>query len=171
MPEECASMRSMARWVLPVLVGPSTAVTPAPRARASRLWGAENETGISDRQGIPYATERTPGGMVAQAGAIRLRTIDETPRARGTRPPRPRPALVSRFAPSAAQLGPSKAISNGLIAGDSVPYCDVLRRRRDAALTSRTSLERIAAESLTRFYSDFVHAIYGHCRALCHYQQ
>lgn len=26
-------MRSMARWVLPVLVGPSTAVTPAPRVR------------------------------------------------------------------------------------------------------------------------------------------
>src|SRR5262245_9438057 len=29
-------MRSMARWVFPVLVGPSTAVTPAPRARDAR---------------------------------------------------------------------------------------------------------------------------------------
>src|SRR5690349_3715329 len=32
-PDECANIRSIARWVLPVLVGPSTAVTPAPRAR------------------------------------------------------------------------------------------------------------------------------------------
>src|SRR5690348_11567246 len=33
-PDECASIRSMARCVLPVLVGPSTAVTPAPGARS-----------------------------------------------------------------------------------------------------------------------------------------
>src|SRR6476646_2158012 len=33
-PEECASIRSIARCVLPVLVGPSTAVTPAPGARS-----------------------------------------------------------------------------------------------------------------------------------------
>ena len=36
----------MARWVLPVLVGPSTAVTPAPRRRPSRVTGDENEIGI-----------------------------------------------------------------------------------------------------------------------------
>src|SRR3989304_9947324 len=30
-PTSCASSRSMARWVLPVLVGPRTAVTPRPR--------------------------------------------------------------------------------------------------------------------------------------------
>src|SRR5881394_3178229 len=47
MPEECASMRSMARCVLPVLVGPRTAVTPAPRA--SRDVERENEMGISVR--------------------------------------------------------------------------------------------------------------------------
>src|SRR6478672_5836361 len=35
-PDECPSMRSIARWVFPVLVGPSTAVTPAPRARVAR---------------------------------------------------------------------------------------------------------------------------------------
>jgi hypothetical protein len=46
MPDEWASMRSMARWVLPVLVGPSTAVTPVPRALESRLVGEENEIGI-----------------------------------------------------------------------------------------------------------------------------
>jgi hypothetical protein len=33
-PLECASIRSIARCVLPVLVGPSTAVTPAPGARS-----------------------------------------------------------------------------------------------------------------------------------------
>src|SRR5262249_8520441 len=31
MPTSWASRRSMARWVLPVVVGPSTAVTPRPR--------------------------------------------------------------------------------------------------------------------------------------------
>src|SRR5215469_12147029 len=36
----------MARWVFPVLVGPSTAVTPAPRARRARSAGGENEIGI-----------------------------------------------------------------------------------------------------------------------------
>src|SRR6187200_2173655 len=46
MPDECPSIRSMARNVLPVLVGPSTAVTPAPRRRPSRLTGDENERGI-----------------------------------------------------------------------------------------------------------------------------
>src|SRR6266436_3833796 len=43
MPEECASIRSIARWVLPVLVGPSTAVTPEPGARAFANVGAEEE--------------------------------------------------------------------------------------------------------------------------------
>src|SRR6201996_9458318 len=43
MPEECASRRSIARWVLPVLVGPSTAVTPAPGARSLENKGGEDE--------------------------------------------------------------------------------------------------------------------------------
>src|SRR5208283_1718357 len=47
MPEECASIRSIARWVLPVLVGPSTAVTPAPRARDERLGCGEKEIAIT----------------------------------------------------------------------------------------------------------------------------
>src|SRR5215210_2581076 len=46
MPDECPSIRSIARKVLPVLVGPSTAVTPAPRRRPSRVTGDENEIGI-----------------------------------------------------------------------------------------------------------------------------
>src|SRR6202008_1694512 len=46
-PDECASIRSMARWVLPVLVGPSTAVTPWPRATASREVTGEKDIGIS----------------------------------------------------------------------------------------------------------------------------
>src|SRR3954471_1283134 len=41
-PEECATIRSIARCVLPVLVGPSTAVTPAPGAR-SCADGEEND--------------------------------------------------------------------------------------------------------------------------------
>jgi hypothetical protein len=50
LPEECASMRSMARCVLPVLVGPSTAVTPAPRAPVPRLVEEEKEMGINGRK-------------------------------------------------------------------------------------------------------------------------
>src|SRR6516165_3797723 len=39
-------MRSIARWVFPVLVGPKTAVTPAPRAPDSRLLTQEKEMDI-----------------------------------------------------------------------------------------------------------------------------
>src|SRR5262245_51113122 len=97
MPDECASMRSIARWVLPVLVGPSTAVTPAPRARASRLLGEEKEIAISD-----------PG------------------KGKGRHP----------FQASS---------------------CTTMRRGESLWLSCGTSLERIAAESLTRLQSDFVH--------------
>src|SRR6266542_3086444 len=54
-PDEWPSIRSMARWVLPVLVGPSTAVTPTPRARASRFTDEENDTGM----GIPSGGGRS----------------------------------------------------------------------------------------------------------------
>ena len=47
MPEECASIRSMARCVLPVLVGPSTAVTPAPRVRDARAGCGEKLMAIT----------------------------------------------------------------------------------------------------------------------------
>src|SRR5262245_42644547 len=47
MPDECASMRSIARCVLPVLVGPSTAVTPAPRAYDSRAEAFESEIDVT----------------------------------------------------------------------------------------------------------------------------
>ncbi len=43
MPDECASIRSMARWVLPVLVGPSTAVTPAPGACRWTAWAEKTK--------------------------------------------------------------------------------------------------------------------------------
>src|SRR5260370_7233927 len=96
-PEEWASMRSMARCVLPVLVGPRTAVTPAPRARESRATGEEKEMGISCPEG-------------------------------GT--------------------GPQTLIR---------PFCTTMRRVMDLGLSSRTSLERIAAESVTPLLSKFVH--------------
>src|SRR5260370_21324368 len=96
-PEEWASMRSMARCVLPVLVGPRTAVTPAPRARESRATGEEKEMGISCPEG-------------------------------GT--------------------GPQTLIR---------PFCTTMRRVMDLGLSSRTSLERITAESVTPLRSEFVH--------------
>src|ERR1044072_10004569 len=48
MPLECASIRSVARCGLPVLAGPSTAVTPAPRARTSRAEWEENDIDINN---------------------------------------------------------------------------------------------------------------------------
>src|SRR5580700_224562 len=99
MPEEWASMRSMARCVLPVLVGPRTAVTPAPRARESRATGEEKEMGISCPEGGAGRVLRT---------AIR-------------------------------------------------PFCTTMRRVMGFGLSSRTSLERIAAESVTLRVYDFVH--------------
>src|ERR1700728_621259 len=99
MPDECASMRSIARWVLPVLVGPSTAVTPWPRATTSREETEEKEMGI-----------RGPAG--------------------GTRRP-----LIGLNLYHIATLAAANALPPPL---------------------RRTSLERIAAESLTRRESGFV---------------
>src|SRR5262249_50996030 len=116
MPEEWASRRSIARWVLPVLVGPSTAVTPAPRARTSRFGGAENETGISDRLGLPMATERAPGHMVPRAGAIRPgEDMTEL-----SRPGRPRPrSYTVRCSTRTFRWNFQRPDSR-----DSVPYCN-----------------------------------------------
>ena len=55
-------MRSMARWVLPVLVGPRTAVTPWPRARGSRSPGELNE------MGIPASASARTGRRVTYTG-------------------------------------------------------------------------------------------------------
>ena len=52
------SMRSMARWVLPVLVGPSTAVTPAPRARRVAGDGRRERNG---HQGSGFAVDLDTG--------------------------------------------------------------------------------------------------------------
>src|SRR4029079_1838887 len=74
MPDEWPSIRSMARWVLPVLVGPSTAVTPAPRRRPSRVTGDENEIGI----GFPGWEARFPRGQapsVSQCDAGSARAV------------------------------------------------------------------------------------------------
>src|SRR5712691_9985585 len=68
-------MRSMARWVLPVLVGPSTAVTPAPRAPESRLVGEEKEMGIDDRDCAALLLRdatRHPAACAAKFGAWRI---------------------------------------------------------------------------------------------------
>jgi hypothetical protein len=49
---------------LPVLVGPSTAVTPAPRAPLSRLVGEEKEIGIYDVKVCALARARRRGVIV-----------------------------------------------------------------------------------------------------------
>jgi len=91
MPEEWASIRSMARCVLPVFVGPSTAVTPAPRTRASRSAGEEKEMaitfpGLSRAHLYHYATveklvfklwneSRTNRARIADSPPVRIRSL------------------------------------------------------------------------------------------------
>src|SRR6516225_2901294 len=78
MPEEWASIRSMPRWVLPVLVGPNTAVTPAPRARSSRSAGGEKEIGINGPAWAPACRPlkgRRPGTSVLYHNATLERPV------------------------------------------------------------------------------------------------
>ncbi|KTS11245.1 hypothetical protein SB3_05050 [Methylobacterium radiotolerans] len=76
MPVGCASIRSMARCVLPVLVGPRTAVTP--RARASRdserldvgRSSASMVGGSFEREGRRGAVAARAGRRVRPAGRV-----------------------------------------------------------------------------------------------------
>src|SRR5690349_17327795 len=77
MPERCASIRSMAKWVLPVLVGPRTAemrlklsgLTAPPDTRAAfmmpRMWGLGRSPASTYVRGDQMAREET-GGSRAQ---------------------------------------------------------------------------------------------------------
>jgi hypothetical protein len=67
MPDECPSMRSIARWVLPVLVGPSTAVTGLGRRGPAGLDPesfAEKGIFIKTR---PYSVFRSDGSENASS--------------------------------------------------------------------------------------------------------
>src|SRR5215475_4986714 len=82
MPEECASRRSMARCVLPVLVGPSTAVTPAPGARSEAKGEEEKAIGgigngdfgemsvLMWRGGLEWQTQREARGHLATCSQV-----------------------------------------------------------------------------------------------------
>src|SRR5579871_1070737 len=84
MPDECASIRSIARWVLPVLVGPSTAVTPWPRTTASRDVTEEKEIGIRGPAGgsrrplvRPFVYHNaTPAGAFSSAHRIARTSLE-----------------------------------------------------------------------------------------------
>src|SRR5262247_4191339 len=131
MPEEWASMRSIARWVLPVLVGPSTAVTPAPRARTSRFGGAENETGISDRLESRWRPNARPATWLhrpAQSGLGKTRRKPRLKQGNSAVPARRDLGLIL----SAAQLGPPLEFPTA----DIPRFCTILQRRRDATLTN-----------------------------------
>src|SRR5215472_9342371 len=69
MPEECASMRSIARCVLPVLVGPSTAVTPEPGARSA--WNVdEGEKAINSRSAVVAGSLAHPEAKMGSAAGF-----------------------------------------------------------------------------------------------------
>ena len=59
MPEECESIRSIARWVLPVFVGPKTAVTRVALSAGRKIWLEERKgtftvigPGLSPLEGV-----------------------------------------------------------------------------------------------------------------------
>src|SRR5690242_8549695 len=86
-PDEWASIRSIAKWVLPVLVGPSTAVTPAPRAPLSRATGEAKESaiGISATRGTAVRSRR---GSCLYHNATGEAALSRQRQRKGTRPER-----------------------------------------------------------------------------------
>ena len=75
MPEACASMRSMARWVLPVFVGPRTALTRAVKPESKPGMGrwldvaARNASGVGGKSvGGPERAGTGSGGVRAADG-------------------------------------------------------------------------------------------------------
>src|SRR5437899_3152262 len=93
-PEACASMRSMARWVLPVLVGPRTAFTRYPSigeagdeaaTPAMREWLGLGRVKASGKGGLlrgcPRLAARLPPACCAFAlNSSAARYISATPR-------------------------------------------------------------------------------------------
>src|SRR3984957_4330080 len=141
MPDACASMRSIARWVLPVLVGPSTAVTPWPRATTSREGTEEKEMAI---RGPASGTQRPLVGLEHVAiprdrNVLQVHTLAH--------------ALVGELASTPDQvrgrLSPGHALTLYHNATPGAAKSLPTRLRR-------TSPERIAAESVTRRESGFV---------------
>src|SRR3954470_7099746 len=65
MPLSWPSMRSIARWVLPVLVGPKTAVTPRAR-NCGRSERRAMVTMLSEGFQVPGTTGKTPAGAPGQ---------------------------------------------------------------------------------------------------------
>src|SRR5271170_511139 len=111
----------MARCVLPVLVGPSTAVTPAPRARSSRSAGGEKEIGINgpafthhwrDKRRLLYhnvTLERPVLKMWNESGTNRGRIGDSQPvRVRSPRYMDELPALNTRSGGIAGSARPRR---------------------------------------------------------------
>src|SRR4029079_1132276 len=122
-PEECATIRSIARWVLPVLVGPKTAVTPAPRARTS--LGDANVNEVWTR-------------FMVEAVVVISEHWTNAKRVAG-------PIGTGQTLPDAC--------AQALLSHSVTEFRGLCRAR----LGLRTSLERIAPESLTRTSSGFVH--------------
>src|SRR5262245_64077991 len=112
-------MRSMARWVLPVLVGPSTAVTPAPRARASRFWGAEKETGIT----IRWAFRRSRNARylpVLGRKSFALKSVS------------PRIAVYPERRHGSSRVGVALSRMCIVVSGLGERFCITMRHRHDA---------------------------------------
>src|SRR5690242_14505981 len=127
-PLECASIRSIARCVLPVLVGPSTAVTPAPGARSLAN---------------PACGEKAIFFGCFYCGLFLLVIASE---AKQSILKQRKYGLLRRFAPR----NDEKLLdSPGAFAAECVSDCDAYQPIWRRFLRLRTSPERIAAESLT----------------------
>ena len=82
-------MRSIARWVLPVLVGPRTAVTPAPGDRSLDNNGADDDRDIIQSVRITLTTQ------APQQKCLTMRRFLRCDLSFGTSPERKRPESLT----------------------------------------------------------------------------
>src|SRR3990172_6708473 len=92
MPISWPSMRSMARWVLPVLVGPRTAVTPRPRGAPSEFEG-------NGRLISRCPKDRFPGVTWNEGGTNLVRIADSAHSDFVPKPVKPLARLVAKRRP------------------------------------------------------------------------
>ena len=113
MPVSCPSMRSMARWVLPVLVGPSTAVT----LRARSDGGRERREKFNDRR--PEGRVRGRSSLGKAGRELDRNCANRTRTNRGRKRSRSRPGIgpIWRLPGRRARAGPAYCAAPALTAG------------------------------------------------------
>ena len=92
-------MRSIAKWVLPVLVGPRTAVTPAPGNRSLENNGADDDRDIIQSVRITLTTQTPQQATQTTPDILKCLTMQRFSRCDlsfGTGPERKRPESLTQ---------------------------------------------------------------------------